>query len=94
MTRFRHDADILEHMFLAKIVPFFNISDLSLASSMYSKYTISAMCYNPVNMPELGRFCADAASIGPEPAQFWHITAFLQGYVSLIIELWYASAMY
>ena len=38
MTRFRHDADILEHMFLAKIVPFFNISDLSLASSMYSKF--------------------------------------------------------
>ena len=32
-----------------------------------------------VNMPELGRFWADAATIGPEPAQFWHITAFLQG---------------
>ena len=32
----------------------------------------------PVNMPELGRFWAVAASIGPEPAQFWHITACLQ----------------
>jgi len=31
------------------------------------------------NMPELARYWADAASIGSEPAQFWHITARLQG---------------
>jgi len=44
----------------------------------------SELCQNlhdvlisPVNMPELSRFWADAASIGPEPAQFWHITAWL-----------------
>jgi len=28
---------------------------------------------NPVNMPELGRYWADADSIGPVPAQFWHV---------------------
>ena len=33
----------------------------------------------PVNMPELGQSWADATRIGPEPAQFWHITACLQG---------------
>ena len=31
-----------------------------------------------LNMPELGRFWADAGSIGPETAQFWHIMACLQ----------------
>ena len=38
-------------------------------------------------MPELGRFWADAASIGQEPAQFWHITACLQGQVSFMFIL-------
>jgi len=34
----------------------------------------------PVNIPELGQFMADAANIGPEPAQFWHVKACLQGF--------------
>jgi len=35
-------------------------------------------------MPVLGRYWADAGSIGPEPAQFWHITIGLQGpYLSI-----------
>ena len=29
----------------------------------------------PINMPELGRYRAGAASIGPVSAQFWHIVA-------------------
>ena len=29
---------------------------------------------SPVNMPELGLFWDNAASIGPEPDQCWHIT--------------------
>ena len=41
---------------------------------------------NPVNMPELGRFSADAASIGPEPAQFWHVGLFTDVFFFYIKE--------
>ena len=40
----------------------------------------------PVNMTELGQFCADAASSGPEPAQCWHITACLPG--TAVLHQW------
>ena len=38
-----------------------------------------ACFYDPVNMRELGRYWADADSIGPVPAQLWHIPACLHG---------------
>ena len=33
-------------------------------------------------LPVPGLYWADAASIGPVPARYWHITACLQGYIS------------
>jgi len=33
---------------------------------------------DPVDMPGLDRYWADAASIGPVPAQFWHMMVCLQ----------------
>ena len=38
-------------------------------------------------MPALGRFWADASSIGPEPAQCWHIAVCLQGKVVTLTVL-------
>ena len=48
---------------------------------LYTDLSCDILCTHtiPVNMPELGRFWADAASIGTLPAQFWHIMACLQG---------------
>jgi len=47
----------------------------------------------PVNMPELNRYWAYAASIGPVPARFWHITVCLQGHTytveSICIDIMY-----
>ena len=52
----------------------------------------NGMC--PVNMPALGLFWADAASIGPVPAQCWHRIACLRVKCVVVLALENISKIY
>jgi len=50
-----------------------------ICTSLYMYKATRTICSNPVNMPELGQYWADAASIGPVMSPVRHIKACLQG---------------
>ena len=47
----------------------------SMMTPIYDDKEMRIPPLTPINMPELGRYRAGAASIGLVSAQFWHIVA-------------------